>query len=211
VVSAKSLERFSTRPVTSTSSRIVVVVTGPRADIVVTLAAHCRSGDTETKGSSSATRDRVARRVGPCHVANVGKASLTLGRFSVARGFTLVDPLVASRPSTDSRLYHRADGHTAPHEERPGFHASNDPYETRLPSAWGARIGFETEPLPENHDQRHATAASRGGGCASAFLVRNVASQFQDPRSSRSFRFANDGNATRRFGGSPCPLVLSVL
>ncbi|MDB5323016.1 MAG: choice-of-anchor domain, partial [Phycisphaerales bacterium] len=195
-------------------SGTVVAVVLPSPDISVTMARPAGpvdNGNTTIEFGNKVVGSRGATRT--FRVANVGNAALDLGAVSVPAGFTLVDPLVTSIPVGGIATFTvRLD--TVSPGTKNGFVSipSNDPDENPFTFRVVGSIGVENKPLPEitiNAMQRGQLRGVDDG--ASAFSFGVVAPNSKFVRSARTFRVANDGDATLTFGKMSVPAGFVVL
>jgi Ca2+-binding RTX toxin-like protein len=156
-------------------------------------------------GSAGATRT--------FRVANVGKAALDLGAVSVPAGFSLIDPLVGSIPVGGIATFTvRMDATSA--GTKNGFVSipSNDPDENPFTFRVVGAIGVENKPLPEitvNAMQHGQLRGVDDGNSSFSFGV--VAPNTKFSRVARTFRVANDGDATLTLGKMTVPAGFVVL
>ena len=192
----------------------VAGVTPQAPDITVTLARP--AGPIDDGNSTVEFGNKVIGSRGPTRtfrVRNDGLATLNLGAVTTPAGFSVIDPLLSTlRPGEVATFTIQLD--TTSPGTRNGFVsiASNDPDENPFTFRVVGSIGVEDTPIPEitvNALQRGQLRGVDDG--AAAFSFGTVAPDTKFSRAARSFRVANDGNATLTLGKLSAPRGFVVL
>jgi Ca2+-binding RTX toxin-like protein len=192
----------------------VVAVTPPAPDITVTLARP--AGPIDNGNSTIEFGNRVVGSRGPTRtfrVRNDGKTTLNLGNLTAPAGFTIIDPLTSTLAPGEAESFVLQLDTSAP-GTRTGFVSipSNDPDESPFTFRVTGAIGVESKPLPEitiNALQHHQLRGVVDG--SSSFSFGNIAVNTKFSKAARTFRFANDGNATLQIGKLSLPAGFIIL
>jgi hypothetical protein len=196
------------------SGTVVVPPPPPAPDISVTMARP--AGPVDNGNTTIEFGNRVVGSAGATRtfrVSNVGKAALNLGAVSVPTGFSLIDPLVGSIPVGGIATFTvRMDATSA--GSKNGFVSipSNDPDENPFTFRVVGAIGVENKPLPEitiNAMQHGQLRGVDDGNSSFSFGV--VAPNTKFSKAARTFRVANDGDATLTLGKMSVPAGFVVL
>jgi Ca2+-binding RTX toxin-like protein len=183
-------------------------------DITVTLRAP--AGPIDNGNSTVEFGNRLAGSRGSTRtfrVRNDGDATLDLGTISVPAGFKLIDPLVGPlAPGEAESFVVQLD--TATPGTKNGFVSidTNDPDEDPFTFRVVGNIGVEDVPLPEitlNALQRGQLRGVVDG--VSSFSLGAAGADTRFSRAARTFRLANDGNATLALGTLSVPRGFVVL
>jgi len=195
-------------------SGTVVAVTPPAPDITVTLARP--AGPIDNGNSTIEFGNKVVGARGPTRtfrVRNDGKTTLNIGSITTPAGFSIIDPLKTTlAPGEAESFVLQLD--TSTPGTRTGFVSipSNDPDENPFTFRVTGAIGVENKPLPEitlnalQHRQLRGVADG-----VSSFNFGNVVTNSKFKNSARTFRIANDGDATLTLGKISLPKGFVIL
>lgn len=195
-------------------SGTVVAVTPPAPDITVTLARP--AGPIDNGNSAVEFGNKVVGARGPTRtfrVRNDGNSTLNIGNITTPAGFSIIDPLKTTLAPGEAESFVLQLDTTTP-GTRTGFVSipSNDPDENPFTFRVTGAIGVENKPLPEitinalQHGQLRGVVDG-----ASSFSFGNVAANSRFKNSARTFRIANDGDATLTLGKISLPAGFVIL